>query len=1489
MSGQDALEELLLEIQDAIQEELMSSQRPRLDKAFSTKFSVRDLGQQLESNTESNISRTELLESWQTLVQTLSSTQVFLQYTPQLERFFVSWSSDDDSYWEDAKTLLELMTETVKNHDKDESTECRYVTLMEVLTTYGPNWQFSQQVERLWETQDQYLDDPAMSPEEFRQTAYGVLMLLPWVPNSAGLRQACSIPDDESLDEDEVPWAVESVFNQIRSSPLPRHDAIHRILSHLETEDNAIIAISSTVDESFSRGIGKTTMAAMVASSPSVHDDYDVLWLRFKHRKDSKESMTYHQYVEYLNTLCDQLSLERDWSKPMRVLEERALQKKREEEKMFQIKNEMAEILRNNTSDLLLILDDVQDDQDIEWFRFLEHQSFVVTTRSRSLSVTWTLDVELLTEDEALELFLTEGDYSTDDALRNSLEVKSIVQRCGYHPLTIRLVARWFSLKEATVGVIKALEELDQELSTCTAKLRYSQSSKGNQSILNEVMNHTLSPVLATGGHPTSLMKICLSSMAIVFEQPVLRDVVLLLWGELLQTEPQAVGELGGKLSKGKVRKRARFLMDALLSLGILTETEKDEGAYIEIFHEAQLDYAKALVKEIHFGCDATETAERWHNAFVTAYLATKADNEREGLDDPCQEYAIEKLALHMIQARKYKKATKLLSDARFLVERYSAKDYESGTRLHLDDCKELLDAMESDDDSNKDPFEVVAAIQTKVAAFIISEIKEEQDDERIHQAGMAIHDLAFALAENGFSPEAVVQYKNVLKVVPKRSLVSSILLYGLGALNMIRNEPEKSLKNLNECLKGMVQDETSLGTAFHSEALLLKGDALMAQCDYEVAMHFYDESLDTLLVDPTNNRFEIALAMYRKGMLHYTQGEQDEAMRALMESIDLKLKFGESSANLATAYYFVGHIFAESDRNADAIENLEKALRTMKENLDEVDSADIYLTTGKLCELRDDIDGTLDAFDVALKAIREAPRVEMDRVAHDFRSIACASAKFGDFVGAVSIFDEGLDLTDDRPSSLERASLLFELASCEFEQGDHEDSVYHLEKALKIRKDKLKASSLVVQTFEKLGSVYQSTGKPEEALSYYTNALEYTEASFGEDNEKVASLLFMLGDLKESTHDNVEALANFEECLEMRRRNLEITSVLIAETLERIGSIYMEQGALEKAYPCFAEALDIRQASSEPDNSILVESYYRIGIVARKHGDSERALHFLMDALRIREMQEEDREMCETLLEIGHVHRQLGDFESSRGCYEKCLEVVHEKFGKSDSMAGEILLALGQVYRHGGDADKAKDCFDEGTLLSKSKANNGQFLFLSNSLFYSFVTVLTRFNDLQSRDNGKVAVASWNLGVIKYEMDEYEEAMKYLGEFVKIQDAKKVRNTIEYVVALQVTGDIHHFLDDSGSASSMWSAAFNTYSSSKEMVSRYPDLGPMLERRVSTSGEDGDAPSSQPESMLQTITANLVGQLSDEVSKKDKVERDPREIALVRTIFLGD
>lgn len=69
-------------------------------------------------------------------------------------------------------------------------------------------------------------------------------------------------------------------------------------------------------------------------------------------------------------------------------------------------------------------------------------------------------------------------------------------------------------------------------------------------------------------------------------------------------------------------------------------------------------------------------------------------------------------------------------------------------------------------------------------------------------------------------------------------------------------------------------------------------------------------------------------------------------------------------------------------------------------------------------------------------------------------------------------------------------------------------------------------------------------------------------------------------------------------------------------------------------------------------------------------------------------------------------------------------------------------------------------------------------------------MTALSLRTNVSTRDEMKLASLYWSIGMAKFESENFEDAMKYLGDFVKTQDAKKVRN-VEYVVALQCIGDM--------------------------------------------------------------------------------------------------
>jgi tetratricopeptide (TPR) repeat protein len=1468
MGGLEELDELANDIREAYESECRIADslpaNTRRSSYDTNGLSIRDIEQNDEANEQEEATRKDMLEAWMHLIKALYHYKVYLQYAPSLEKLFSQVACFEKSMWQTAKVLLELMVETLDNNDK--GTECRYVTLMEILSSYAGHWELSHQCEDSWVSAGKR-PNLAASPEEFRIEAYGVLMSLKWVPNSQGLRESCGITDDAARDK-EAPLVVQSIFHQIRSTPLPRHDCIHRILSRLKTGPNVTVAIASPHEDSGrstarrGQGLGKTTLAAMVTSHPAVQSNFTVLWLRLnKGNQDLGTGMNYQVYVKYLDSLCEQLGVKPEWPKPLPGLDEASLMKKKEEEKMFQVKREMSSLLQQKSKGLLLVLDDVYDDGEIEWFWFMEDQSLLVTTLSQTLNVDWTLELEVLVEEEALELFLTEADYPPSHILRTSLEAKSIVQRCGYHPLTIRTVARWFRLKQVTAGVVKGLEELSQELSACLLKLRHSRSSSSKLNptkILNEVMNLMLSPVLAAGGQPTTLMKMCLSSMAVVFPNEVPLEAVHLLWAQLLKTEPDAIHELGDNLTANQLRKRVRFISEALTSLGLLSIIDKEGTPYVEIHHEMQAEYAMALAREMQFSSSQSETARRWHTAFATGYLAKKVESDRDGAEDVCRSYALENLLHHMLKAQMYQKVAVLLRDERFLSERLDHMGWHKGTEIHLRDCKQLRVSMEEDDSVNADPVEVAINIYNKAAAFIADNATKSRKKQTAVDAAEALLSIGYVVSIHERYSDAILHYKAALKLAPKNSALSSIILYSLSTVFLAKHDHERGLKHLNECLKAM--KECGDRVPLYAEALLTKGDALMTHCDYRSAMEFYDMALDRLFNDSGNNRVEIGIALGRKGRLYHVMGEHDNAYSAFDECLKWKKKINESSCDLASVYNFMGDICVERGEKEKAIEFFDKSYRIFEQFRSEADAADIHIINGKTDALHGDFEGCHESFDLAIGAMGKVKRPLMERTAYDLRCIARTLMDHGDVPAALSAFKECLEQTDGRKDdSLERSAALFDMGNLYRQRNETELAFQYFEQSLKIRIVKLGESDTVILTLEKIGELHRSVNENEDALKFFNKALELTERVHGEESEKVTHVLFNLGSLKAEMNEDVEALAMFMECLDLQRRNLPMQHPDIADTLEALGKMHMKQNKYSDAYHCFVEGLECRQASLGPDNPLFGDSFHLLGVVARKGNDCERALHFLLDALHVRKSLKDQGATVETLKEIGHVHRQLGDRESALGCYEKCLEILLDQFGEVDERIGDVLIPLGHVKKDLGLMDDAQECYKRALAVKVKK---------------------------HGKDSIHSSRGHRSIGMLKFQLGEYPAAEKYLTDYIRIQDANKAKNSIEYVLALEMMGDMHRHKHDVDDANSAYSAAYTIFSTSKELNNKYPALSNFLESRLAT-GEDGEG-TAQPAGIFSRITGEF-GRLNEEVKNKGKIRISEEEEAFMRKILFDD
>ncbi|KAL7569979.1 hypothetical protein ACA910_017030 [Epithemia clementina (nom. ined.)] len=500
--------------------------------------------------------RMRILEGWKQLMDIMMEKQVFLDQIKTLKQGFVMSNSlslknvehhnhfYDDNENENAisstlrhmETLIRLLVQTAQHVERDGSTECRFATLLEILLSYAddvggeddpqqppqPKWEPSEEVSRLWIRLMQRIPYQC-APTNFRRKAYRVLVSLSWVPSSKGLLAACSIPE-RSLRMTPLPKASQTYRSSAAASVsanhhhlsnkdnpppdapviIPRHDSVNQLLDRLKDETDVCVAITSTQP-----GIGKSTLASLVVSHPSIQKSFYVVWLRLSgnnyendpsnnpngnsKKSSSHHNMSFEAYRDYMIQIRDQIREqqqsaaaggegEEEITFTFPTCEERfeepAVRRLREEQAMQQTKERVAKELKAlRNPNLLLVLENVTTDAQIPLFRFHEKQSTIVTTNRSTCdsssssstsplqSIDWQVGLDPLSCDEAVDLFLGHAGLPLSHPLGQTPELQAMLEKaCQFLPLTIRTVARWCRLKSVAAGPIRACQEVIQEI-----------------------------------------------------------------------------------------------------------------------------------------------------------------------------------------------------------------------------------------------------------------------------------------------------------------------------------------------------------------------------------------------------------------------------------------------------------------------------------------------------------------------------------------------------------------------------------------------------------------------------------------------------------------------------------------------------------------------------------------------------------------------------------------------------------------------------------------------------------------------------------------------------------------------------------------------------------------------------------------------------------------------------------------------------------------
>ena len=1378
----------------------------------------------------------ELLEAWRILVEKLKANQAFLDYIQMLTVAFLDIDSIHKSEYRHLKTLTDLLTHAVQHHHHhhhhakdDSSVECRFVTLLEVMMSYGLRWKPSEEVSRFWATlkQQRKRIDQDIDPVAFRRKAYRVLVSLTWVPSSKGLLAACSFDETkQAIDFSHAPVAatVKAHVAKIRGNePRPRYELVNQMLDRIKDETDVCVAITSDKE-----GMGKTTLAAQVAAHPAIGRVFTVLWLNHTVRNtlnnaannnnnnNDEEELFYDRYTAYLDKLCEQIGVKKEWPEQTQRFEEPALTRIRDRVLMKQAKEIMAELIRDLDSHVLLILDDVKDEDFIQWFRFTERLSVILTTlRSNLPNVDWTIEIEPMSQEESAEQFLTEARLPSNHVLGATREVKSIIERCEYNPLTVRTVARWFQLKQVTSGMESAMDDVLQEIDKLTSSYESNGSNSEEEDpnmLLFDILSVMMGPTRVQTKAPSVLFILCFAALVVIFPRKVPLDEVLLLWEQVLKLEPHAVDELtqNGALpqSDETLRKQAWFIAEGLVHMGVIDIDELQGNAWVEVHHSLYREFGTLMAMQMDLKGSFEETVMEWNTSFVAAYFSKRIQGEFGQIDSISWEYAIENLPSHMLKGQMFSAAESVLAEQNFFKARVEALGWKRAMKVHVSDCVDLqlrLDEQNRDVPRNESPvssvFGQMAQLVKDQAARMLGSTVESVSVE----ISLVLYSLGFSLARIGHYMHGLKYIEDAQTLLPESEPLCASILYAAGWTLLHANKTDLAMLKIKACRA--IMDEGNKQHPLYKDMLHLVGEALVMDCEYREAAEFFLVICEKMKAEADINQIELGSAFYSKGRLHHMMGELVEAEQAFAECLVWKERSNETSKNVAMAFASLGDVLMDLHRAGEAKKCYEDALNILQEINSIKDDIDYQLVTGKLHFLRGDYSSSSVAFDMVQRMISETPTFVFDKSAFDLRCIARTYEARGELGKAIDILQESLALTFQRTSSLERAWGLTDLGNCLNEKGDPQEALMSLEKAVEIQIIKLGESIKVLDSLNVIGSVHVSLRAYDDALGVFRKIYEITERLYGGDIERLAESLYSIAEVFQAKHEHEQATAHLNHCIEILEREQLSRHPLVSKAFQRLGDVAASDEEMDKAHDYYAKAYELRKESN--DTVVLAETQHSFGVLARKRGELQLALELLLAALESRRSADNVYRSCETLLEIGNIYRLQQDNESARSIYEKGLELVGED--DADDMATRLNLAVGHLSVSAGDYTDALNRYTRVHELRRAA---------------------------RGRDDMLTGYASRSLGLVNFLMRQGDEAMVHLNEFVRVceQQEADVCESMDYATAVLLLGDIHNSKGNKDQAKMVWIVS-REVCADNGFDNTLPDFVVMIERRLQDDG----------------------------------------------------
>lgn len=241
-----------------------------------------------------------------------------------------------------------------------------------------------------------------------------------------------------------------------------------------------------------------------------------------------------------------------------------------------------------------------------------------------------------------------------------------------------------------------------------------------------------------------------------------------------------------------------------------------------------------------------------------------------------------------------------------------------------------------------------------------------------------------------------------------------------------------------------------------------------------------------------------------------------------------------------------------------------------------------------------------------------------------------------------------------------------------------------NLEKAAELAKRAVEKYPNSFDAWYCLGKVYHNRGDDEKALEILKKAEELAN----NENEKL-SVYQYIGSLLINTGKLDDALAYFNEALNLATLSNKKTTY----ALSKIAYIYFKKKDLEKSAEYYDKAIEagIREDASE---NLMLEIGNNFCVVAIELGLYKEAVALLKDLLAIGTISGNLRFICQIEINLGGAYFRMGNKDAARRYFTMGLN--HAKKLGNKQLEAIAYLHLGHILNKKSYLNKAKELFKE-------------------------------------------------------------------------------------------------------------------------------------------------------------------------------------------------